>query len=340
MAWLADYGLFLAKCVTILAALIVLIVVIAATARGRKGDPQQRLRVRSLNRQYERTRELLEAEILESHARKQAERERRNEHKARSKAAKRGLAPRPRVYVLKFDGDVQASAVEALREEITALLQIATAQDEVVVRLESPGGMVAGYGLAASQLARIRSRGVHLTIAIDKVAASGGYMMACVAHQILAAPFAVVGSIGVVAQLPNFSRVLKKHDVDVELHTAGQYKRTLTVFGENTDEGRAKFREELEEVHGLFKHFVAEYRPSVPIDEVSTGEHWYGSQALRLKLVDRLVTVDDYLQERLDTADLFEITWKRPRGVVEQLLRPAARIMQRALSVPFGLREG
>ncbi|MGK3627588.1 protease SohB, partial [Acinetobacter sp. A11] len=149
-----------------------------------------------------------------------------------------------KIFVLDFKGDIQASAVENLREEITLILATAKAgRDRIVVRLESPGGMVHGYGLAAAQLVRLRDAGFHLTICVDKVAASGGYMMACIANEIIAAPFAIVGSIGVVAQVPNFNRLLKEHNVDFELYTAGQYKRTVTMFGENTPEGKAKFEE-------------------------------------------------------------------------------------------------
>jgi serine protease SohB len=212
--------------------------------------------------------------------------------------------------VLNFNGDIRASAVEMLRREITTVLtQADPAHDEVVLCLESPGGLVHGYGLAASQLARIRQQGVPLTICVDKVAASGGYMMACIGNRIIAAPFAVVGSIGVVAQLPNVHRLLKKHDIDVELMTAGEYKRTLTVFGPNSDAGRAKFQEELDDTHALFKEFVAGHRPQVEIDRVATGEHWYGQRALELKLVDELKTSDEYLVERAKAAELFAVRY-------------------------------
>ena len=201
-----------------------------------------------------------------------------------------------KIFVLDFKGDIQASAVENLREEITLILATAKAgRDRVVVRLESPGGMVHGYGLAAAQLVRLRDAGFHLTICVDKVAASGGYMMACIANEIISAPFAVVGSIGVVAQVPNFNRLLKEHNVDFELYTAGQYKRTVTMFGENTPEGKAKFEEELQQTHILFKHFVEKYRPQLNVDKVATGEHWYGQDALDLNLVDKLQTSDEYL---------------------------------------------
>ncbi|MEB6668456.1 protease SohB [Acinetobacter vivianii] len=219
-----------------------------------------------------------------------------------------------KIYVLDFKGDVQASAVDTIREEITLILATAKAgHDRVVVRLESPGGMVHGYGLAAAQLVRLRDAGFHVTICVDKVAASGGYMMACIANEIISAPFAVVGSIGVVAQVPNFNRLLKQHNVDFELYTAGEYKRTVTMFGENTPEGKAKFEEELQQTHALFKHFVEKYRPQLDVAKVATGEHWYGEDARELNLVDTLQTSDEYLLSLLPKHDIYVInTRKRP----------------------------
>lgn len=232
-----------------------------------------------------------------------------------------------KIYVIDFKGDVQASAVENLREEITLLLATAKAgKDRVVVRLESPGGMVHGYGLAAAQLVRLRDAGFHLTICVDKVAASGGYMMACIANEIITAPFAVVGSIGVVAQVPNFNRLLKEHNVDFELYTAGEYKRTVTMFGENTPEGKAKFEQELQQTHALFKHFVEKYRPKLNVEKVATGEHWYGQDALDLNLVDELKTSDEYLLSALPQHDVYVISTRRKPTLGEKLGLQAAQM--------------
>lgn len=232
-----------------------------------------------------------------------------------------------KIFVLDFKGDIQASAVENLREEITLILATAKAgRDRVVVRLESPGGMVHGYGLAAAQLVRLRDAGFHLTICVDKVAASGGYMMACIANEIISAPFAVVGSIGVVAQVPNFNRLLKEHNVDFELYTAGQYKRTVTMFGENTPEGKAKFEEELQQTHVLFKHFVEKYRPQLNVDKVATGEHWYGQDALDLNLVDKLQTSDEYLLALLPQHDVYVINTRKKATLGEKLGLQAAQM--------------
>ncbi|MDC4315061.1 protease SohB [Acinetobacter baumannii] len=232
-----------------------------------------------------------------------------------------------KIFVLDFKGDIQASAVENLREEITLILATAKAgRDRVVVRLESPGGMVHGYGLAAAQLVRLRDAGFHLTICVDKVAASGGYMMACIANEIISAPFAIVGSIGVVAQVPNFNRLLKEHNVDFELYTAGQYKRTVTMFGENTPEGKAKFEEELQQTHVLFKHFVEKYRPQLNVDKVATGEHWYGQDALDLNLVDKLQTSDEYLLALLPQHDVYVINTRKKATLGEKLGLQAAQM--------------
>ena len=229
-----------------------------------------------------------------------------------SKEARARKKTNQKIYVLDFKGDMAASAVENLREEITLILSTAKAgRDRIIVRLESPGGMVHGYGLAAAQLVRLREAGFHVTICVDKVAASGGYMMACIANEVISAPFAIVGSIGVVAQVPNFNRLLKENKIDFELYTAGQYKRTVTMFGENTEEGKAKFEEELQQTHALFKHFVEKYRPQLNVEKVATGEHWYGQDALDLNLVDKLQTSDEYLLGLLPQHDVYLIQTRK-----------------------------
>ncbi|OTG65869.1 protease SohB [Acinetobacter silvestris] len=244
-----------------------------------------------------------------------------------SKEARNRKKNNQKIYVLDFKGDVQASAVENIREEITLILATAKAgRDRVVVRLESPGGMVHGYGLAAAQLVRLRDAGFHLTICVDKVAASGGYMMACIASEIISAPFAIVGSIGVVAQVPNFNRLLKEHHVDFELYTAGEFKRTVTMFGENTVEGKAKFEEELQQTHNLFKHFVEKYRPQLNIEKVATGEHWYGQDAIDLNLVDKLQTSDEYILALLAQHDVYVIQTRRKPTLGEKLGLQAAQM--------------
>jgi len=321
--FLLEYGLFLAKTVTWVVALAVLVAMIGASVQAAREDSGERLEVKNINDRLRRLAEVLNAELLDGPAQKRERKRRKAEEKTRRKAAKAqkdDAAQRPRLFVLDFQGDLQASRVGALREEISALLQVARPADEVLLRLESPGGVVHGYGLAASQLKRIRDRGLRLTAAVDKVAASGGYLMACVADRILAAPFAIVGSIGVIGQMPNFNRLLRRNDIDFEMHTAGEFKRTLTMFGENTDAARAKFQEELDQTHSLFKDFVAGNRPQVALARVATGEHWYGTQAMELQLIDEIRTSDDYLLERAKDADVFELHYRLRRKRFEQLL--------------------
>lgn len=327
MEFLADYASFLAKTVTLVVAIVVVLVTIASLrGKGRRRSAGQ-LQVTKLNDFYKALRERLEQSLLGKDRLKAL----RKEQAKALKLEKKQADPKSRVYVLDFDGDIKASATESLRHEITALLTLATAKDEVVLRLESGGGMVHSYGLASSQLARIRQAGIPLTICIDKVAASGGYMMACIGDKIISAPFAILGSIGVVAQLPNVNRLLKKHDIDFEVLTAGEYKRTLTVFGENTEKGREKFQQDLDITHDLFKNFVANYRPQLAIDEVATGEIWLGVAALDKQLVDELRTSDEYIGERAKTADVFHLHYVQRKSLQERMGMAATGSVDRLL---------
>jgi serine protease SohB len=320
MEFLIDYGLFLAKLLTIAVVVAAVGGVFALSLRRRQMGREGQLQVVSLNRKYEAMELTLKAALLPRKAFKRRLKELKGEYKRRERAkANAGEARRRRVFVLNFEGDVWATAVASLREEISSIILVATPQDEVVLLLESRGGTVHGYGLAASQLRRLREREIPLTVAVDSVAASGGYLMACVANRIIAAPFAIVGSIGVVTALPNFHRFLRSHDIDFEQITAGEFKRTLSLFGENTEKGRAKVREEVEVTHRLFKEFVQTHRPQVDIAEVATGEHWYGQRALALRLVDTIQTSDDYLREALADADLYAVSYRRKRGLLRRL---------------------
>lgn len=328
MEFLTEFGLFIAKAATIVVALVVVISVVMSAAQKDKGDDGDgELRVRKLNEKYRKLRESLHARLLSSHERKAWSKKHKKEEKARAKAEKEKLKAgegqaedKKRVFVLDFDGDIKASDTDPLRKAITAVLSVANpATDEVVIRLESGGGLVHSYGLAAAQLDRIRSKGLHLTACVDKVAASGGYMMACVADRIVASPFAVLGSIGVVAQLPNFHRLLKENNVDFEVLTAGEHKRTLTVFGENTEKGRQKFLEDLEDTHVLFKEYVSERRPELDISAVANGDIWFGRRALDVNLIDEIKTSDEYLIEACESADVISVSYQRKRTLPEKL---------------------
>lgn len=337
MEFLNDYGMFFAKTITFVIAFGAIVTIIVAAAGSRvKPSDKGSIEVTKLNETYEDYGELLKSVVLdEAHFKeeqkleKQQAKEKKKQEKKVAKLAKKNKDTstetvveekvKKRVFVLDFDGDIKASACDFLREEITAILAIATPADEVVIKIESGGGMVHSYGLAASQMARLTDKNIPLTVCVDKVAASGGYMMACVANKIIAAPFAIVGSIGVVAQLPNFHRLLQKNDVDFEMFTAGEYKRTVTMFGENTDKGREKFTDDLELTHVLFKEFISEHRSAVDIDKVATGETWYGSQALDVNLIDKVQTSDAYLLDQHPEADIFSVEFLHKKSMAEKL---------------------
>jgi serine protease SohB len=298
-----NYGLFLVKVLTIVVAIVVIIGVVASA--GRKAH-QEGLEVEDLNKKYKNLAGTLRKAVLRKDERKKEAKA----EKQREKAEAKKPSDRPRSFVINFKGDLKASALPALREEVSAVLDVATGMDEIIVCLENHGGVVHEHGLAASQLVRIRDKGIPLIVCVDKVAASGGYLMACVASRIYAAPFAILGSIGVLAQLPNFNRFLDSHGVDFEQVTAGKYKRTVTMFGENTDEDRAKLKEELEDVHALFKAAVSEYRPDLDLDKVATGEYWYGPRALEMGLADEIKTSDELLSERAADRDLYSLSYR------------------------------
>lgn len=324
--FLFSYGLFIAKIIT---GLIALVFVMALVGGGRKKDEPQSLKVTNLNEKYDELKASLLQSLMDKKDYKLHLKAQAKESKKEKKLPK-VTQPRPKLFVLDFEGDIRASEVETMRDEVTALLAVAEPQDEVLMKLDNSGGMVHEHGLAASQLKRIKDANLKFTVSVDKVAASGGYMMACVADRIVAAPFAILGSIGVLAQLPNFHRLLDKVGVDWEQHTAGEYKRTVTMFGENGDKEREKLRLELQETHELFRDFVTENRPKLDIEKVSTGEHWYGKQALELNLVDELITSDEFLIKSLDEFDIYEISIEIKQGLQDKLLGGLFASVERA----------
>lgn len=339
MEFLIEYGMFLAKAATIVIAIIIVVGAVASSGRHKKSDKKGSLRITQLNDHFDDLREELRRNVLDKVQFKQLQKDEKKQAKAEQKAAKAKLKNKPadaqdkvegedagvaedrkkRVYVLNFDGDIAAEAVSSLREEISAVLTMAQQPDEVVLRLESPGGMVHAYGLASSQLMRIKNAGIPLTICVDKVAASGGYMMACLADRLVAAPFAIIGSIGVLVQIPNFHRVLKKNEVDFEIITAGEFKRTLTQFGEITQKARDKVQEDVDVMHQIFKTWVKEHREVVDIDKIATGETWIGQQALDLKMVDELSTSDECIVSLCDDADVYEVEFEIKKTIQDKL---------------------
>jgi len=316
--FLLDYGSFLAKVVTLVVAFGAILLM--SLAASRRGPASPGLHVEKLNDKYRDRALALKRAMLSGAALRKEVKAQKKERKQQEKGKATADQPRRRAFVLDFRGDIKATGVSSLREEVSTVLAVAKEQDEVVLRLENYGGSVHEHGLAASQLERIRRHGIPLTAIVDKVAASGGYLMACVANKIIAAPFAVIGSIGVLAQIPNFHRALDARGVDFEQVTAGRYKRTLTMFGRNTDEDRAKVREELEEVHHLFKQAVTSNRPSLDVEQVATGEHWYGTRALELGLVDEIGSSDDYLMRLAETTDLYHVSFRVRPTLAQRVL--------------------
>ena len=346
MEFISEYGVFLAKTLTlVLALLFVVISVINLSAKQKKNHG--RLEITNLSEQFKDVEDELqlhlvsdeEAKLIEKNNRKAEKKQHKADAKALKKAQKNktdedevaAISTQPRLFVIDFSAGLDAKEVASLREEITAILFVANADDEVLVRLESGGGVVHGYGLASSQLERLKQANVKLTVAVDKVAASGGYMMACIADHLIAAPFSIIGSIGVVAQIPNFNRLLKKNNIDVEQLTAGEFKRTLTLFGENSDAGREKFQQELEETHVLFKDFVSAHRPDMDIDKIATGEHWFGTHAFERGLVDALQTSDDYLLQANKSKKIFLVKYVIRKKLAEKLAQAASMAISQSL---------
>ncbi len=330
MEFLYEYGLFLAKAVTLVVAIVIVIAAVVGAANKQK-QGKGHLEIQSLSEQLKDITQYARQVLLDKPTLKKLAKQHKKEEKARlkEKAAQRDASPR--MFVIDFKGSMDAHEVECLREEVTAILCVASEQDEVLVRLESGGGVVHGYGLAASQLQRIRDKGLTLTVAVDKVAASGGYMMACVADKLVASRFAYIGSIGVLAQLPNFNKVLKKNDIEFEQHTAGEYKRTLTVFGENSEEGREKFKQEIEEIHTLFKDFVHTQRKDMDIEKVATGEYWAAIKAKELGLVDAIMTSDDYILSHYPEREIFAVKYSQKKNVAEKLGLSFASVAERTV---------
>ncbi len=311
MEFLSEYGMFLAKAVTVI---ITIAVIIGLAASSKVKESSNKPLIKHLNDELDEIKNHFQNLTL---SKKELKILKKEEKQANKKS--KDETQLPKVFVLEFNGDIKASQANQMKEEITAILSLDDLPAEVVIKLESGGGMVHQYGFASSQLERITRKGIPLTVCVDRVAASGGYMMAAVANKIVAAPFAVLGSIGVIAQVPNFNKVLKKNDIDFEVHTAGEYKRTLTMFGENTDKARDKFREDLAEVHVLFKGFIEEHRPSVDVEKVANGDVWYGQKAIEVNLVDELKTSDEYLQEKTLTADVYLITQEKKKTLPQKL---------------------
>ena len=332
MEFIIEYGMFLAKAITIVVSIgLVAGLIASAGQKTKKSGNKGNIKVTRINDHIDELRDALRISVLgkdelksiEKVEKKEAKEFQKKKKKLKKSDVEEGSndtdANLKKFYVLNFEGNVAADAVCSLREEITAVLSLATPRDEVIVRLESPGGMVHAYGLASSQLLRIKNQKIPLTICVDKVAASGGYMMACLADKLVAAPFSIIGSIGVLVQLPNFHRVLKKYDVDYEMISAGEYKRTLSHFGEITTKGKDKVQEDVENIHRIFKDWVKTYRPSIEIDSIATGETWVGTQAKDRYMVDEIKTSDECIIEACEESEVFEVEFEIKKSIQDKL---------------------
>jgi serine protease SohB len=332
ITFIEHYGLFLAEVTTIVVAILILLSGMVAILGKNKFKPKEKMEIIKLNEKYDDLKNALNSETLDKTELKDLLKKEKQQEKDERKLRKEEKTSKPRIFVLEFDGDIKASESVNLREEVTAILTVATPKDEVLIKIESAGGLVHSYGLAASQLQRIRDRKIPLVAAVDKVAASGGYMMACVADRIIAAPFAILGSIGVLAQIPNFHRLLKKYDIDYEQFMSGEFKRTVTMFGENSDKAKRKFQEEIEEAHELFKKFINTYRPIVDINKMATGEHWFGTRAKELNLVDELLTSDDYLLNASKRANLYKISYVIKQSLADKIAAKTSQAVTKIIN--------
>lgn len=313
METLSQIGIFAAKgfiILLIIGLVVLLVLLVAQKAQALKSQ----LHLENLNDQYKLFENSLKMMVLGDKELKQEFKK----LKATEKELDLNRSKRPRLYVIDFEGDIRAEAGNHLRHEVSAVLTLARQEDEVLVRVESPGGVVHGYGFCASQLARIRDSKIPLTVAVDKVAASGGYMMAAVANKIICAPFAIVGSVGVLAQVPNLHRLLKKMNIDYQEYTAGEFKRTVSLLGEITPQGETKFKEQLEQTHLLFKEHIKAFRPNLDLQRVANGEYWYGHQALALGLIDEVKTSDDYLMAARQRAEIIKVSYKTKKSISER----------------------
>ena len=326
MEFLTDYGVFLLKVITIALAITLPLLIIIGSSKS-KTPSKGALVVKNLSKKYEEMGSSIRSSQLNPKELKKYNKELQKKQKRDNKKPSKEDS----VYVLNFNGDIQASEVAKLKHEINAILLSDTKCKEVVIKVESGGGSAYAYGLCAAELKRLVDNKIKLTVCIDKVAASGGYLMSCVATKIIAAPWAIVGSIGVIAQLPNFHRLLKKNSIDFEMHTAGEFKRTLTTLGENTEAGRKKFKSELEDLHLIFKDFVKEQRPQVDTKIVATGEVWQGEKAVEVGLIDALGTSDDYLVGLSKKLKLFEIEYVEKKNLAEKFAFSAQLIIEKSI---------
>ena len=315
---LSNYSLFLIKTLTVL---ISILLIISFIVNSKKSDRSGSIVIKNVNKELDSIEENIKKNILTKSDFKKFIKAKKKSNKKLEK----------RLFVIDFKGNIRASEIVSLRREVSGVILSCKKGDEVLLRLENSGGTVHEHGLAASQLKRIKDKKIPLTICVDKVAASGGYMMACVANKIIASPFAIIGSIGVLAQVPNFNKLLKDKGINFEQHTAGNYKRTVTMFGENTDKDREKLNEQLEEIHLLFKNFITSQRKNIDIEKVATGEYWYGENALSLNLIDEIMTSDEYILSMKEKFEITHIKYKPVKTFSDKISKISSSFTNKAI---------
>ena len=317
---LSNYGLFLLKTLTVVISIVLILSFIMSTRNNKtEGD----ITIKNINEEFSLLEENIKKNLLGKSEFKKFVKLRKKNKKTNDK----------KLFVLDFKGNIKASEIVSLRREISGIILSHQKSDEVLLRLENSGGTVHEHGLAAAQLKRLKDKNIPLTICVDKVAASGGYMMACVANKIIASPFAIIGSIGVLAQVPNFNKLLKNKGIDFEQHTAGNYKRTVTMFGENTDKDREKLGEQLQDIHVLFKDFITTNRKNIDIDKVATGEYWYGPKALELNLIDDIMTSDEYILSMINEFEIFHIQYKKLKTLSDKISKISSNASNKVFNV-------
>jgi len=304
-----------------LTVLISILLIISFIVNSKKSDRSGSIEIKNVNKELDSIEENIKKNILTKSDFKKFIKAKKKSNKKLEK----------RLFVIDFKGNIRASEIVSLRREVSGVILSCKKGDEVLLRLENSGGTVHEHGLAASQLKRIKDKKIPLTICVDKVAASGGYMMACVANKIIASPFAIIGSIGVLAQVPNFNKLLKDKGINFEQHTAGNYKRTVTMFGENTDKDREKLNEQLEEIHVLFKNFITSQRKNIDIEKVATGEYWYGENALSLNLIDEVMTSDEYILSMKEKFEITHIKYKPVKTFSDKISKISSSFTNKAI---------
>ena len=321
MEYLSELSLFFFKVLIAAGGFVLAVTIPMAAAYRKKAGKKKTLKIEDLQEAMQPHLQEFQQLSLGKKAYKAFLKKSNKEKSEKEKKEAKAKPRRPRSFVISFKGDKSASSVENLRDEISFILNIAKKEDEVILLLESPGGLIAPYGLAASQLLRLRENNIPLTVCVDTVAASGGYLMACVGQKILAAPFAFIGSIGVIFQMPNLYEFLKKRDIDFKEITAGKHKRTLTPFGPVTEEKEQKLKEQIQKMHDQFKLWVKQQRPGLDFSKTATGEAFLGREALELRLVDKIQTSDDYIMQAMKTRSVYKIAFQGEKSLLDKLFK-------------------